>query len=200
MSIVKYFVWFFLSLFLFSCTDENKEEESKCESVVFIGDSLVRGWKVQNYFSSYNTENVGVLGAKLEDVFNWDIDVTDKTAVFLVGTNNLGGVASVSNNFYVGFVNLYLELIASLDAKQNIVISILPRVPAAHRLTINQEIIRLNAELKSAFSTHENILFLDVYDSFLDESGSVNSLYFYDGLHLSDKGYDLLSSLLSSVL
>jgi len=195
MSIVRYSILLLLSLVLFSCNDENEGEP-----VVFIGDSLVEGWRTNRYFPSYNTTNKCVSGAHLKDAFSWDIDATDKTAVFLIGTNNLGSVSSLPENFYTEFVDLYLDLISSVNAERNIVISILPRIPSAHRSTINQEIKQLNSELKNTFSTYDNIIFLDVYDDFSDEESGANPLYFYDGLHLNDKGYDLLSSLLAPIL
>jgi len=187
-------------LILLSCavifTSCQKEEG---EPVVFIGDSLVEGWKANKYFPDYNISNESVIGAKIEEVLTWEIDATGKTAVFLIGTNNLGSISTLPLKFNLTFVDHYLHVIYTLQAQNNIVISLLPRQPAEHRPAINEEIKSLNKELKEVLAQHDNIEFLDVYDHFTKE-GNIDHTYFSDGLHLSSKGYDLLSKLLAPVL
>lgn len=193
--ISRYLILLLLPLFLISCNEENDGEP-----VVFVGDSLVEGWKTNKCFPTYQTEKKGISGARLEEALTWEIDAANKTVVFLIGTNNLGSVSFLPTNFYLDFTDCYLRLIDSLGGKKNIVISLLPRTLTGERPTINQEIKQLNAELKEAFAPYDNILFLDVYDHFTDEEGNANPHYFYDGLHLSDQGYNLLSSLLNVIL
>lgn len=204
MSLVRHLVLFVLTLFLFSCDSETDcgcdEPAKENENLVFIGDSLIAGWKLSRYFPCYFTQNKGVSGACLQDIPGWEIDAKGKTAVFLIGTNNLGGVSSIPETFYADFVEQYLEIIASLQCKRTIVISLLPRVPDAHRSGINQEILRLNKELENAFASREEILFLDVYANFAHAETHVNPIYFNDGLHLNNKGYELLTSLVSAAL
>lgn len=188
--------YFLLLCYLFLCLSCEKEKEGR---VVFIGDSLVKGWKIKKYFSNYDLSNEGVSGAVIEDVLNWDINATDKTAVYLIGTNNLGAATSLPLKFNNYFIDHYLHVIYTLNAESNIVISLLPRQPSAHRPTINEEIKLLNKELKETFASYDHIEFLDVYDYFTEED-NINHTYFHDGLHLNTEGYNLLSKLLAPVL
>lgn len=186
----------FLLLFV-SC----KDEIEKKGSVVFIGDSLVEGWDLKLYFPAYEATNKGVSGAKVAEILDWDIDAKDKIAVYLIGTNNVGSVSAFQSTDNAILTNSYLEVIHTVNAPQNIVISLLPRHAYEERPTINEEIKQLNKELKEAFASYGHIEFLDVYDYFTEPGGdSVNEYYFKDGLHLNREGYDLLSELITPLL
>ena len=96
----------------FSCEDKKKD------SLVFIGDSLISSWNVASFFPSYIVKNKGVSGARLEDIRNWDIDAQNKTAIFLIGTNDLGSIHSVPDDYYDQFAESYLDIITSINRSE----------------------------------------------------------------------------------
>jgi len=60
--------------------------------VIFIGDSLVAGWDVEYYFPYLDISNLGVYGAKVNEIkINaFPDDISKSTVVSLIGTNDIG--------------------------------------------------------------------------------------------------------------
>lgn len=173
-------------------------EKEKDESIIFIGDSLVADWNVRTFFPSRDISNKGVKGAKINDVLSWNIDSDGKVCVILIGTNNLPHEPFLEE-FKKSFIQSYENVIEALKAKRVIVISILPRDLKSDPTSQNEEIKKLNMDLKNSLSQFQNVYFLDVFDYFMT-GNKVNVAYFNDGLHLNYYGYELLSSLLKDIL
>lgn len=185
----------FLSL-LFLLIPSCKSDDDK--PIIFIGDSLVNGWDIGRFFPQRITINKGVSGAKINNVLGWNLDTNGKDCVLLIGTNNLPQIKEgevLSDEFKKTFLDSYENLVTKLNCKKLIVISVLPRSSEP----LNKEIKKLNQELKKTLEPHPEVVFLDVFDSFIN-NGKLNHGYFSDGLHLNYSGYVLLSSSLSNLL
>lgn len=181
--------------FIISCGGDKKDP------VCFVGDSLVAGWDVRQYFIGRVVSNEGVSGARVEDVLSWNIDGSGKDIVLLIGTNNLqlGANGEFSPEFYEDFLSKYEQIVENFHANRVFAISILPRSFEKDPVSLNEQIIELNNRLKKMLESKSSVYFVDVYHEFLYKGG-MNPNYSYDGLHLNDLGYSRLSALLLKVI
>ena len=185
----RYFLILLFIPILCSCSTNESEQ------YIFIGDSLVKGYDTELFFPSLWIQNQGVSGYRIEDCRNLCLNCEGCTAVLLVGTNNLPQDQDVFNEDFIhSFVDEYIDLVNSLQAKRVIAISILPR----NHFDLSK-IKQLNQSLSDALSGEDNAIFLDVFDDF-ERNGELNPEYTNDGLHLTYLGYLLLSKQLSKVL
>lgn len=185
------------SVMNYSCDDQD-------DALFFIGDSLVANWDLPRFFPNKNIKKQGVNGARIEDLRQWDVYLPSKgkTVVCLIGTNNLPSIKDneiFSDEFKTSFIDSYIDCIEDFEADKVIAISLLPRTNHYNSSLINQEINRLNNELKNKLSAYDHVYFLDVFDSFIRD-GKINEAYYTDGLHLNYYGYELISNLLRSSL
>ncbi|OQX77326.1 MAG: hypothetical protein B6D61_07375 [Bacteroidetes bacterium 4484_249] len=65
--------------------------------------------------------------------------------------------------------------------------------------SINTTIYRVNNELRN-ICIEKKIIFIDIHPDFLNKKGEMNSIYTYDGVHLTEQGYILWSELLQTFL
>ena len=189
---MKYKIIIFLSIFLVFCGCKNEEERW----VSFIGDSEVARWDLQFYFPSMLTENRGVSGSGIEYIKSMAYSMTGKDVVVLSGTNDLYKLTDEEKiNKYVAE---YINAIISLSADKIYLISILPRNFNNEGPGINDKIKVLNDKIEQE-TISRDITFIDVFDKLLKD-GSINIQYSYDGLHLNNYGYELISYELNKYL
>lgn len=182
----------FLSLFS-SCSDDEKNFNKE---LIFIGDSIIKGWNTDKYFNSqeYSTTNLGVNGSRLDDLPERHRELlTNKNIVAMIGTNDVFDLNSeTSIEFYT---QKYIAILESFNAKQIYLFSILPRNYNNSEPPINDRIIALNKSIQKATTSVSNITYIDAYDEFLDD-GTTNMTLFIDGLHPNQLGYEILTRLL----
>lgn len=164
--------------------------------LVFIGDSIVARWDLEESFPSYLVENRGVSGSGIADVANYAHKFGGQSIVVIVGTNDLRNITDATMAEYASD---YLRQIVATDAKCIYLFSILPRSFESDPDTINQKIEQLNALIKAETENYANVVYIDAYPDFVAD-GDMSGQYSYDGLHLSPYGYEILSKLLISNL
>lgn len=173
--------------------------------VCFVGDSITDLWDLDYFFPEYSPANHGTSGAKIEDVFTWNLSgCKDLPTVILIGTNNLNAVAksdSLKAAFVGDYVKKYMKLLDQIEASNYVVISILPRDRLyKEKGALNPYIKTLNDSLERSLDQQDfKSVFVDAYPHFLKDSAIIRD-YYNDGLHLSEEGYDLLNSLVRGAL
>jgi len=177
---------FIIFCMLSSCANETSDH------YIFIGDSLIDNYDTEKYFPSLYAKNMGVSGYTIQDCRNLNLDCRGSVVVLLVGTNNLH--SDFDDNFINTFIEEYSDLVDNLNANRVIAISLLPR-----RDYDNVKIKSLNQSLCDALSFKNNVVFLNVFDDFLNDN-TLNPEYTTDGLHLNFMGYTLLTQHLNKVL
>lgn len=159
--------------------------------IAFVGDSITERWDLRTYFPNCLTLNYGLNGAGIRYVQSLAGSMQGKKVVVLIGTND-------NHNWNEEYIDTYAASVRKLDAKEVIIVSILPRKAKGDRPFINADIEAVNEELK-AMSAECGWKFVDVFHLF-QEDDIINWNCYTDGLHLSDYGYEILGHEIIKVL
>src|SRR5574340_587 len=172
------------------------------ERVVFLGDSITDGWRLNEYFAGRDFVNRGIsgqitgemLGRMMADV----IDLKPKAMIVLAGTNDIARgvpVITIENN---------LTMIADLAEFHKIkpmFASLLPVSdyhkdvnPANERSKQRPPaiILELNGWIKN-FCARRGFRYVDYYSVTVDKAGFFQPEIADDGLHPNAKGYRLMA-------
>jgi len=159
---------------------------------VFYGDSITDAWSGQaqwrDVFAPRGCVNYGIGGDQVQHltwrVLEGEVDGLRPAIVVLkIGTNNLGG--ATAEEIAAGIKLLIDTIRAKVGQTTNILLlSVLPRTGEANYLKIAQINIYI-----SKFHNGVNVWYQNIFDSFGEVWGTVDSAIFPDGLHLSAAGY-----------
>lgn len=172
-----------------------------CDSDVttynFIGDSIVTRWDLQASFPVLVTRNFGLSGSGVKYLEDKHGRFDGAIVTVLSGTNDYRSVtSSIEAEKYA---LRYVDAIVGLGASRTYVLSILPRAFSDDNEHTLPTISMINQAISREIRLRENpsIVYLDVYDDFLDKNGHFNMNLSYDGLHLNPEGYEILTSTLN---
>lgn len=191
-------------------TDEHPEErhqkilelkEKQRIELIFLGDSLTQGWEEyellwDRYFAKYHPANFGVGGDRIEHVkwriFHQELDgLAPKVLVILIGTNNL--LVNTAEEIVCGIEELVEIIREKLPNTKLLLLGLLPRNPDGQGMDYNIKIDQINEKLK-AFCTDNHICFAELGGVLPRADGKVDHCVMPDGLHLNEKGYELIGS------
>lgn len=182
--VLKRIIFICVFIFLMSCVNEQRDY-----NIIFIGDSLVARWDIESSFPSIRFENLGYSGSgvayieKLNGMFDgYDI-------VILSGTNDLGIVRKEGVEVYS---ERYVNAIINLKGRNIYLYSILPRSFKGDQIGLNDLIDSLNQNIKKRIIIYKNVKYINVNSQFRTQHG-MNEELSYDGLHLNNYGYEILS-------
>lgn len=172
--------------------------------VVFLGDSITDGWRLNEYFPDYDFVNRGISGQITGEMlgrFKADvIDLRPKAVVILAGTNDLArgvNILAIENNY---------QMMADIAEKYNVKVifaSVLPvsdhhkdQNPAWEQTTARPPVLirALNDWLKS-FTDQRGHIYLDYFSAMVDNGGQLGADLADDGLHPNSKGYRVMAPL-----
>ncbi len=181
----------------------NKTESNK---VLLIGNSITHNWggkpnarsneSWQKYLAPYEVRNFGFGADRIENVL-WRIyhdelkDISPEKILINIGTNNL---RVNSNEEILEGLRFLVRVIKSHQPKAEItLLGIYPRRDYEDRIVVINKNMR-----KMAGSEH--VGFADIGKELFLESGKVNEVFFNDGLHPNNKGYEVLGKQLQKLL
>lgn len=155
-------------------------------SVIFIGDSLVRGLAVSAIYPQSVNYGIGfdtTLGV-LSRINEYKSIKKAKVVVLAIGINDL------SRRSNREIIQNYRKIIAILEDKRIIISSIFPVAEVeSRRIGQNNRIININKGLKKISQELSNVLFLDMKPHFSDNNNQLRSeLHIGDGVHLNKEG------------
>lgn len=177
--------------------------------VVFLGDSITDGWRINQYFPGKPYLNRGIggqitgqmLGRLKADV----IDLKPAVVVILAGTNDLArGVPSdtIKNNLAM------IATLAEASGVTPVFSSILPvsdhhksQDPNYERTPLRppSEILSLNVWLKQ-MSQAAGYVFLDYHAAMAGDDGQLRAELAADGLHPNGEGYKIMAPLAEAAI
>lgn len=173
--------------------------------IVFFGDSLTDFYPIQDFFPDHVIYNRGIAGDTTTDLLKRikNVTVIKPKKVFLqIGTNDLGKgktPAQVVENIQ----KIVFELKADIPNIQLYVISLYPvshhkmwLSPVIAGIRSNKKIRRTNSLLKQLCEQYQ-IPYIDMYTHLKDKKGRLEREYTLEGLHISGKGYAVISKALN---
>ena len=183
------------------------------DRVVFMGDSITDGWKLDQYFPGAPYVNRGISGQTTSQMllrFRADvIDLKPKVVVILAGTNDISGntgsitLAGIENN-YASMVDL-----ARTNGINVVFASVMP-ISDYNKTAQGEPIVRstlrrpeqitaLNEWIKK-YCTDHKLVYLDYFSAMADEKGFLKAELANDGLHPNAKGYELIKPLAAEAI
>jgi (4-O-methyl)-D-glucuronate---lignin esterase len=181
----------------------------------FAGDSITRRWEATHKanwdlnFGGWKAANFGAGGDRTQNVIyrieNGEMDgVTPKVIVLLIGTNNVGFVpvngsdAALVEDITKGIKACLNALRKKAPTAKILLIGITPRNTngsTALMPTIN----KINNRI-AKFANGKTIKFLNINDKLADKDSKLYDGMTDDGLHLTDKGYQVWADAMKPIL
>jgi lysophospholipase L1-like esterase len=170
--------------------------------VVFMGDSITDGWKLDEYFPGKPYINRGISGQTTPQMlirFRPDvIALRPRVVLILAGTNDIAGntgpmtLEMIENN-YGSMADL-----ARANGIKVILASVLPihdygKTKVSERRQPEQ-ILKLNEWLKG-YCKAKGHIYLDYFGKMVDDKGMLRAELANDGLHPNAEGYKIMAPL-----
>jgi len=174
---------------------------------VFLGDSITEWWDAEyfnHYFGMYKPINLGMAGHTSRDTVEYmELShfngLKPSNVVLQIGTND--GDHEMTTGETVANIQQICNLVFEFSPKSKILlVGPLPRgerVSDRHNI-YNREVNKLLQT--SQFRRDTRIKYVDIGLMFTGEDGKISKDIMYDYLHLTKKGYDILSEIVSEFL
>ncbi len=177
--------------------------------VVFLGDSITDGWRLNEYFPDHDFINRGISGQITGEMlgrFKSDvIDLKPDAVLILAGTNDLArgvNILTIENNY---------SMMADLADRHNIKLifaSVLPvsdyhkdQNPAfEHTPSRPPVLIRALNDWMKNIASQRGYVYLDYYSAMVDNNGQLTADLADDGLHPNSKGYRIMAPLAAAAI
>jgi lysophospholipase L1-like esterase len=177
--------------------------------VIFLGDSITDGWRLNEYFTGRDFVNRGIGGQTTLQMlarFRQDVvPLSPKIVVILAGTNDIA--AGISATQIEENLATMGEL-AKAHGIKSVFASILPvsdyhkDADPAYQMTINRPpatIQAINRWIQS-YCLSQGAPYMDYYTAMVDPSGHMQADLSDDGLHPNAKGYRVMSPVALDVI
>jgi len=160
---------------------------------IFYGSSSIRMWaNLYTDFAPYKPANLGFGGSTMAAcVWFFDrifLSLKPKQIVLYAGDNDLGDGRHPEEIFI-----FFEQLIAQFKERfADVPLAYIAIKPSIARWAINNSIKYTNQLVATEIAKHANMQYIDLYSPMIDASGNPKrELFLPDGLHLSNKGYEL---------
>jgi lysophospholipase L1-like esterase len=185
--------------------------------ILFLGDSITSLWLFDRrwpngqaswdkYFKPMKALNFGVAGDRTENLL-WRLGeggmlqgLSPRVAVLLIGVNNLTGWGGrqggdAPENVAAAHSLILKKIKADLPETRILVLGVLPAfekadAPIRAKIRAVNEALAKEQDLKQVF-------FLDLGSLFVDADGSLDKELVRDGIHLSERGYEVFGEALA---
>lgn len=183
--------------------------KATAERVLFHGDSITDGWRLNEYFPGKDFVNRGISGQITGEMLGrMQADIIDNqpaAMVLLAGTNDIArgvAVATIQNN---------IKMISDLAEKNGIKVILASILPVSdHHKETNPRfemtktrppgvIAQMNGWLAD-FCKKRNFIYLNYFDAMVDDTGQLKAELANDGLHPNAEGYRVMAPLVLAAI
>lgn len=159
--------------------------------IIFFGDSLTEYGNWSELFHDNNIINRGIGGDTTFGLLDRISEITNlkpNKLFIMAGINDLTMGHSVYQTY--SNYNKIINIVKEKSPKTKIYIqSTLPINNKINRATVTPgDIVNLNQKLKSLAANNGSV-FIDLFNTFADKKGHLQSKFTYDGTHLKGDGY-----------
>ena len=205
-----------------------KAQPADPRRVVFLGDSITDGWKLDQYFPSQPYVNRGISGQTtpqmLVRMYPDVIDLKPAAMVVLAGTNDVAHNTGPSTADMIEENMMAMTELAQHHGIKVLLCSVLPvsnypflaqqnapappppqngRGPAPRvRMTDTHppaDILKLNAWMKD-YAAQTGAIYVDYFSALVDEKGWLKDGISNDGLHPTADGYKIMAPIVSAAI
>lgn len=180
------------------------EEKVLKDSIVFIGDSIIDYFDTNKYYDNDNLVNRGIAGDTTRGVLNrldQIINIKPKVVVLSIGSNDITRYHSSVSEIVKSILQIKYELETNIENVKVYILSLTP-VLRDHAITNNIYMKTRNNDIIDEINDE-----LTIYTKIIDTNGclkdSNNNLkldYTVDGLHLTELGYQVFSSVIANAI
>jgi lysophospholipase L1-like esterase len=170
---------------------------------LLMGDSITDWWRraglpvYEANFGDLRCANFGIAGDRTQGVLwrmqNGELDgYSPKAMMLMIGTNNLSGRTTTPNTpaeIAMGIATIVTTFRARFPYAKVLLLGVFPR--GAESTNPYRESIRQINELIANLDDGEHVRFMDIGDRFLAEDGSIPVEIMADGLHPTERGYEI---------
>lgn len=170
------------------------------DRVVFMGDSITQGWKIEESFPGKPYINRGIGGQTTPQMlvrFRQDvIDLKPKAVVILAGINDIAGNTGPMTLHETEENLASMAELADANGIRVVLCSVTPAFdfPWAPGLEPAPKVVALNAWLKD-YAARKGFVYVDYYAAMKDDRGGLPPALSSDGVHPLPAGYAIMTPL-----
>jgi lysophospholipase L1-like esterase len=176
--------------------EADRNEPPQPDGILFVGSSSIRMWDTDKWFPGAGVINRGFGGSQISDVNYFAerivLKYRPRVIAFYAGDNDVAKGKSpkrVLDDF-----NAFAGLVA--DELPSARVVYVPIKPSLARWKLWPIMREANAMIKRFIDREDNLHYADTATPMLGDDGAPRAdLFIKDGLHLSDKGYELWSGI-----
>ena len=183
-----------------------QRRKKTAETILFVGDSITEQFPVHQYFKEYKTINKGVYDERsartLERTRSFSKTYEPDYAVLLIGTNDLYSQYAFET-ILENICGITEELSSIKSVRYVFVQSIYPintELRGGLPMQNNESISEFTLLLEETIKQYKKAVYVDMYSQLIDENGMLNIEYTTDGLHISARGYEVITSHLTELI
>lgn len=171
------------------------------DGILFVGSSSIRMWKTDKWFPGEGVRNRGFGGSQISDVTYFAerivLKYRPRVIVFYAGDNDVAKGKSAKR--VLDDFKLFAGLVA--DELPDAHIVYVPIKPSLARWKLWPTMREANSLIKVFIDRNANLHYADTATPMLGEDGKPEAdLFVKDGLHLSDKGYELWTGIVRPLI
>lgn len=171
-------------------------------AILFIGSSSFTMWRdVQDYFPNHAIINRGFGGSSLNHLATYFNDLVPpyqpKQIVIYCGENDLANDKTPADTAVQRFKVLY-KLIRKYNKK--VPIAYISIKPSPSRAIYMQKFKEANGKIKQFLANKKNAVFINVFDSMLDNQEQPKDIFLSDNLHMRPEGYRIWQKIIEPYL
>ena len=175
------------------------------ENIVFLGDSITELYDLDKYYADNSVVNSGESGNVcddiLSDMYNRVYKYNPSKVFLLIGINQLPD--DENDKIVEGIQKIIDEIHRNRPITKIYVESIYPVNNDFDKKNVknkdNSRIVDINKKIKTKVKDIDYVEYINVYDKLIDED-KLNKEYTEDGLHLNDKGYEIVTDVLKKYI
>ena len=178
--------------------NQKKDVENQ---LIFYGSSTIRLWKnIESDFSNFNSINLGFGGALVKDLTknfeNLFKSLNPKYLITYLGGNDLT-LGYSAKKISLKIVDFFEKVNTQFP---NTLIINLSIKPSFERIKDTKKIEEINSLIKAESKVNNKLIQLDFYHELMRGNKINSDFYLQDGLHLNNKGYQILIKKLKELI